>query len=124
EEGALMQASMFNVRVPLDSAATGGDVFLMNTFTDAQLIVSRDVAALLDRVGGEGDLAAFSGGEREAGRAGLPRPRPPIGAAGPRALLPRRPGKPRPARRHRADDVAVQFRVRLLLSGRSRRLQQ
>ena len=26
-------------------------MFLMNTFTDAQLIVSRDVAALLDRVG-------------------------------------------------------------------------
>ena len=44
-----MQASMFNVRVPL-----GGrdDVFLMNTFTDAQLIVSRDVVDLLDRVEG------------------------------------------------------------------------
>jgi len=37
---------MFNLRVPL-----GGrdDVFLMNTLTDAQLIVSADVAALLDR---------------------------------------------------------------------------
>jgi uncharacterized protein len=41
-----MQASMFNVRVPLE----GADVFLMNTFTDAQLIVSRDVVDLLDRV--------------------------------------------------------------------------
>lgn len=42
-----MQASMFNVRVPLEDRA---DVFLMNTFTDAQLIVSRDVVELLDRV--------------------------------------------------------------------------
>src|SRR4030095_9486965 len=46
-----MRASMFNVRVPLDDIGHGGDVFLMNTFTDAQLIVSRDVAELLDRVG-------------------------------------------------------------------------
>jgi hypothetical protein len=38
---------MFNVRVPLDDP---GEVFLMNTFTDAQLIVSSDVADLLDRV--------------------------------------------------------------------------
>jgi len=45
-----MQASMFNVRVPLDQAGQSDGVFLMNTFTDAQLIVSRDVAALLDRL--------------------------------------------------------------------------
>ena len=45
-----MQPSMFNVRVPLDRGSE--DVFLMNTFTDAQLIVSRDVAALLDGTGG------------------------------------------------------------------------
>ena len=44
-----MQASMFNVRVPLDDR---NEVFLMNTFTDAQLIVSRDVVELLDRVEG------------------------------------------------------------------------
>jgi uncharacterized protein len=44
-----MQASMFNVRVPLDDR---NEVFLMNTFTDAQLIVSRDVVDLLDRVEG------------------------------------------------------------------------
>jgi uncharacterized protein len=44
-----MQASMFNVRVPLENR---GEVFLMNTFTDAQLIVSSDVADLLDRVDG------------------------------------------------------------------------
>ena len=42
-----MQPSMFNVRVPLDGR---DDVFLMNTFTDAQLIVSRDVADVLDRI--------------------------------------------------------------------------
>jgi len=42
-----MQSSMFNVRVPLEG---GDDVFLMNTFTDAQLIVSRDVFDLLDRL--------------------------------------------------------------------------
>src|SRR6476646_8963707 len=46
-----MQASMFNVRVPLEQIGQGSDVFLMNTFTDAQVIVSRDVADLLDRVG-------------------------------------------------------------------------
>jgi uncharacterized protein len=42
-----MHPSIFNVRVPLKD---GDDVFLMNTFTDAQLIVSRDVSDLLDRV--------------------------------------------------------------------------
>jgi len=45
-----MQPSMFNVRVPLEAASDGGDVFLMNTFTDAQVIVSNDVASLLDRI--------------------------------------------------------------------------
>ena len=43
-----MQPSIFNVRVPLEDR---DDVFLLNTFTDAQLIVSRDVADLLDRIG-------------------------------------------------------------------------
>ncbi len=43
-----MQSSIFNVRVPLEDR---GEVFLMNTFTDAQLIVSRDVSDLLDRLG-------------------------------------------------------------------------
>src|SRR6266550_1176250 len=41
-----MQASIFNIRVPLKQR---DDVFLMNTLTDAQLVVSPDVAALLDR---------------------------------------------------------------------------
>ena len=38
---------MFNVRAPIDGS---GDVFLMNTFTDAQIIVSPDVVDLLDRI--------------------------------------------------------------------------
>ena len=42
-----MRPSMFNVRVPLED---GNEVFLMNTFTDAQLIVSSDVAALMDEL--------------------------------------------------------------------------
>ena len=41
-----MQSSIFNVRVPLPAR---DEVFLMNTITDAQLLVSSDVAALLDR---------------------------------------------------------------------------
>ena len=50
-EEVRMQSSMFNVRVPLEQvAASAGDVFLMNTFTDAQVIVSRDVAELVDRL--------------------------------------------------------------------------
>ena len=48
---------------PLDGRQ-GDDVFLMNTFTDAQLIVSRDVADVLDRVGHE--QAQFSPEERDA----------------------------------------------------------
>jgi uncharacterized protein len=40
-----MQASMFNLRVPLPAS---GEVFLMNTLTDAQMVVSADVAELLD----------------------------------------------------------------------------
>ena len=47
---------MFNLRVPLP----GDDVFLMNTLTDAQLIVSADVAALLDRAGQPGGPPALS----------------------------------------------------------------
>ena len=45
-----MRSSMFNVRVPLEEVGHGSDVFLMNTFTDAQIIVSRDVADLLERI--------------------------------------------------------------------------
>jgi uncharacterized protein len=60
-----MQPSMFNVRVPLEATGQRDEVFLMNTFTDAQLIVSRDVAALLDRVG-TAEPAALSANERDA----------------------------------------------------------
>src|SRR5207342_3323723 len=61
----VMQASIFNIRVPLKER---DDVFLMNTLTDAQLIVSPDVAALLDRTSDRDDatLDEFAGDEREA----------------------------------------------------------
>ena len=50
-----MQPSSFNVRVPLAT----GEVFLMNTLTDAQLVVSADAAQMLDRVSQRGfNLAA------------------------------------------------------------------
>lgn len=52
-----MQSSMFNVRVPLRDLSGSDDVFLMNTFTDAQLIVGQDVASLLDRLAGGADPA-------------------------------------------------------------------
>jgi uncharacterized protein len=42
-----VQPSTFNVRVPLPD----GEVFLMNTLTDAQLRVSADVVALIDGIG-------------------------------------------------------------------------
>ena len=57
-----MQSSMFNVRVPLADVGGGQDVFLMNTFTDAQLVVGPEVASLLDR---------FADGARPAERAEL-----------------------------------------------------
>jgi len=61
-----MQPSQFNVRVPLPQT---NEVFLMNTLTDAQLIVSADIAELLDRLTDTPDcLAPESLGieEREA----------------------------------------------------------
>ena len=51
---------MFNVQVPLP---TRNEVFLMNTFSDAQLLVSPDVPALLDRIA-QG-AATFTPDERE-----------------------------------------------------------
>ena len=41
-----MRPSAFNVRVPI----ANGEVFLLNTLTDAQAVVSDDVVALLDRL--------------------------------------------------------------------------
>ena len=62
-----MESSLFNVRVPLDAVNGTEDVFLMNTFTDAQLVVSRDVASLLDRVGAPGSPdAGWNDEERDA----------------------------------------------------------
>jgi uncharacterized protein len=58
-----MESSIFNVRVPLPDR---GEVFLMNTFTDAQLLVSPDVAAALDRAAA--GTAAFGEDEHEARR--------------------------------------------------------
>jgi uncharacterized protein len=59
-----MQSSMFNLRVPLEAR---DDVFLMNTMTDAQLVVSSDVASLLDRFeGGYDPTTDLSDEEREA----------------------------------------------------------
>jgi uncharacterized protein len=56
-----MQSSIFNLRVPLPER---DEVFLMNTLTDAQLVVSPDVAALLDRCAAE--APGFTDEEREA----------------------------------------------------------
>ena len=56
-----MQSSMFNVRVPLAAVGGNGDTFLLNTFTDAQLVVGPEVVSLLDRLesgAGPGTLAA------------------------------------------------------------------
>ena len=58
-----MEPSIFNKQVPL---AGRHEVFLMNTFTDAQLVVSRDVVDLLDRVGTTPDLAASLGAPEQS----------------------------------------------------------
>ena len=63
-----MQPSMFNLRVPLPDRH---EVFLMNTLTDAQVVVSPDVVELMDRIAGEGTPAiagsnSFTSDEREA----------------------------------------------------------
>ncbi len=57
-----MQPSMFNVQVPVPAR---DEVFLMNTFTDAQLLVSTDVASLLARAADRPE-AGWSEAEREA----------------------------------------------------------
>jgi uncharacterized protein len=59
-----MQPSMFNLRVPLEAR---DEVFLMNTLTDAELIVSQDVASLLDRCAdGFEDFDGLDSESREA----------------------------------------------------------
>lgn len=57
-----MQSSMFNLRVPVEAS---GEVFLMNTLTDAQLLVSPDVAALLDRCPEASDLEGLAPERRD-----------------------------------------------------------
>ncbi len=57
-----MQPSIFNVRVPLGS----GDVFLLNTLTEAQMVVSDDVIAFLDRLKAGSAPAGLDPQEREA----------------------------------------------------------
>jgi uncharacterized protein len=58
-----MKPSTFNLRAPLQS----GDVFLMNTLSDAQVIVSADVVSLLDRLDAPGaEPAAWNSDERDA----------------------------------------------------------
>src|SRR4030095_12987712 len=56
-----MQPSIFNLQVPVTER---NEVFLMNTFSDAQLLVSPDVAGLLERVGR--GAASFSREELES----------------------------------------------------------
>ena len=118
-----MQPSMFNVQVPV---AERDEVFLMNTLTDAQFLVSPDVAGLLDRVArGE---TAFNAEERETIDALVENgfvvdsrdtsERPLL------AVLHQHARGHRAAAGHRAHHAAVQFRLRLLLPGRPRRLQQ
>jgi uncharacterized protein len=55
-----MQPSMFNVQVPVPER---NEVFLMNTFSDAQLLVSPDVTGLLERLT-QGQVS-FDAEERE-----------------------------------------------------------
>lgn len=58
-----MKPSAFNLRVPMPS----GDVFLMNTLTDAQLLVSGDVDALLGRLHAETpDVGSLDDASQEA----------------------------------------------------------
>ena len=61
-----MQSSMFNVRVPLGSPDDA--TFLLNTFTDAQLIVGREVIDLLDSLDGRATAVpkALTDEQREA----------------------------------------------------------
>ena len=58
-----MQSSMFNLRVPMPER---DEVFLMNTLTDAQMVVSPDVAELLDRVTSGLDSQSFTADEKSA----------------------------------------------------------
>ena len=58
-----MQPSMFNVRVPLEDQ---NEVFLMNTFTDAQLIVSTRRRGAARSNSSTRDAAGWTSDERDA----------------------------------------------------------
>ncbi len=58
-----MQPSIFNVRVPLPQR---NEVFLMNTLTDAQLMVSPEVTDLLDRFASSQPPGPFTDDEQDA----------------------------------------------------------
>ena len=57
-----MQPSIFNVRVPLAS----GDTFLMNTFSDGQVIVTPEITSVLDRLSEPRPGREFSDEEQSA----------------------------------------------------------
>src|SRR5262245_20315187 len=61
--GSHMRPSQFNLRVPL---AARDEEFLINKLTDAQLVVSSDVAALLDRLAAGEFVGSPSSDEAEA----------------------------------------------------------
>ena len=123
-----MQPSIFNVRVPLRDQS---DVFLMNTLTDAQIIVPPEVVSLLDSLEGRTQpdtpcralRRRGTRGARHAHRARLRRREPRRRSPRPRCLLRHDPARHVAAAPHRADHAAVQLRLRLLLPGRSRRPQ-
>ena len=98
----------------------------MNTFSDAQLLVSSDVTGLMDRVS-RGD-AAFNDDERETLETLVENGFVVESRDDERAALDKyfrdAPRRHRTAARDGADHAAVQLRVRLLLPGRPRRLQQ
>ena len=58
-----MQPSIFNLRVPLPER---DEVFLINTLTDAQVVVSTEVASLLDRLVDDPGVEPSAPDEREA----------------------------------------------------------
>ena len=116
-----MRPSAFNLRVPMPD----GDVFLMNTLTDAQLVVSGEVVALLDRLGPDAGAAPALGDEEREALGTLSEHGFVVAGRGRRAraarvVLRRVPRGRLAAARHHPDDAAVQLRVRLLLPGRPR----
>ena len=123
--GRAMKPSAFNVRVPL----AGGEVFLMNTLTDAQAVVSSDVVALLDRLdaGGAADAVPEPGrarNARDAGKRRVPRPPSRIRARGAGVVLRDVPRGHVPVAHHDPHHPSVQLRLRLLLPGRARRFRR